>query len=94
MCTLLSFVNTPPSCSSHTSRVTNMKGTMHWMGKPRLMPFFVPAAHSAGLLKVAYGGLTFNIYVGQDLASTIVAFSHVTFPMVARPAAQTHNNID
>jgi hypothetical protein len=25
-------------------------------------------------LKVDYGGLTFNMYVGQDLASTIVAF--------------------
>ena len=79
MCTLLSFVNAPPNCSSHTSRVTNMKGTTHkgtqpWMGKQRVMPFFVPAAHSAGLLKVDYGGPTFNMYVGQDLASTIVAF--------------------
>jgi hypothetical protein len=53
---------------------TTHKGTQPWMGKQRVMPFFVPAAHSAGLLKVDYGGLTFNMYVGQDLASTIVAF--------------------
>jgi hypothetical protein len=53
---------------------TTHKGTKPWMGKQKVMPFFVPAAHSAGLLKVDYGGLTFNMYVGQDLASTIVAF--------------------
>jgi len=79
MCTLLSFVNAPPSCSSHTSRVANMKGTTYngtqpWMDQQSLRSFFVPAAYSAGLLKVDYGDLAFNMYVGQDLASTIVAF--------------------
>jgi hypothetical protein len=53
---------------------TTYNGTQPWMDQQSLRSFFVPAAYSAGLLKVDYGDLAFNMYVGQDLASTIVAF--------------------